>query len=465
MKLNDTIAAIATPRGMGGIAIIRLSGENSPEIAAKLAKPKSDKDVTKLESHKLTLCNIHSFDSPSLIIDEALVSVMRAPKSYTGENVVEINCHGGFLVADKILTGLLKCGARLAEPGEFTRRAFINGKTDLSGAEAVMDLMNSSTESGLHNAAVTLNGALADKINSLRTSVMELAAHVSAAADYPEEVDPPSAEELEDGFSALQNEISALLGSFETGRIMRDGVRTAIVGRPNVGKSSILNALLRWERAIVTDIPGTTRDTIEELVTVGGIALRLSDTAGIHSTEDTVEGIGIERSRENLREADLCLFVIDSSEALTDDDTKIASILTDKKTILIINKTDKEPQFSPEEAKEFLHLSPEAVILTSAPKEQNPVGIDTLEDMISELFTIGKVKSDGVYLANERQRDSLLRAGASLECAQNGLKTGMPYDLLFIDLEDTLTALGEVTGETVSEEIIDRVFEKFCVGK
>lgn len=465
MKLNDTIAAIATPRGMGGIAIIRLSGENAPEIASKLAKPKGSKDVTKLDSHKLALCNIHSCDNPALIIDEALVSVMRAPKSYTGENVVEINCHGGFLAADKILTGLLKCGARLAEPGEFTRRAFINGKTDLSGAEAVMDLMNSSTETGLHNAAVTLNGALADKINALRASVMELAAHVSAAADYPEEVDPPSADELEDGFSALQNELSALLDSFETGRIMRDGVRTAIVGRPNVGKSSILNALLRWERAIVTDIPGTTRDTIEELVTVGGIALRLSDTAGIHSTEDTVESIGIERSRENLREADLCLFVIDSSEALTDDDIKISNILTDKKTILIINKADKEPQFSPEEAKDFLHLSPEAVIMTSAPKEQNPVGIDKLEDMISKLFTIGKVKSDGVYLANERQRDSLLRAGASLECAQNGLRAGMPYDLLYIDLEDALTALGEVTGETVSEEIIDRVFDKFCVGK
>lgn len=465
MKLNDTIAAIATPRGMGGIAIIRLSGESAPEIAASLALPYSGKQVTELESHKLTLCNIRSFDNPDLVIDEALVSVMRAPKSYTGENVVEINCHGGFLAADKILTGLLKSGARLAEPGEFTRRAFINGKTDLSGAEAVMDLMNSSSESGLHNAAITLGGALAEKINNLRSSVMELAAHVSAAADYPDEVDPPSPDELQSGFSSLQNELSSLLGSFDKGRIMRDGARTAIVGRPNVGKSSILNALLRWERAIVTDIPGTTRDTIEELVTVGGIALRLSDTAGIHATSDEVEKIGIERSRENLLEADLCLFVLDSSEKITDDDIKIAEALHGKKTILIINKTDKQPRFSPQEAKEILHLSPEAVILTSAPKGCDPDGIDLLESAISDIFTLGRLKPDEVYLANERQRDSLLRAKASLKCAADGLMSGMPYDLLFIDLEDTLTALGEVTGETVSEEIIDKVFEKFCVGK
>ncbi len=465
MKLNDTIAAIATPRGLGGIAIIRLSGEMAPEIAASLARPKCGKSVTDLESHKLTLCSIVSFDNPRLVIDEALVSVMRAPKSYTGENVVEINCHGGFLAADKILTGLLKSGARLAEAGEFTRRAFINGKTDLSGAEAVMDLMNSSTESGLHNAAVTLGGALAEKINHLRSSVMELAAHVSAAADYPEEVDPPSEEELDGGFSLLQNEISALLESFDKGRIMRDGVRTAIVGRPNVGKSSILNALLRWERAIVTDIPGTTRDTIEELVTVGGIALRLTDTAGIHSTSDEVEKIGIERSRENLSDADLCLFVLDSSEEITDDDIKIAEALLSKKTILIINKTDKEAKFSPDEASESLGLYPEAVILTSAPKGCDPMGIDALEAAISGIFTLGKVKPDEVYLANERQRDSLLRAQASLKCATDGLKSGMPYDLLFIDLEDTISALGEVTGETVSEEIIDKVFENFCVGK
>ncbi len=465
MKLNDTIAAIATPRGVGGIAIIRLSGEMAPEIAASIVHPYGNNSVTNLESHKLTLCRISSYDRPDLILDEALVSVMRAPKSYTGENVVEINCHGGFLAADKILTSILKSGARLAEAGEFTRRAFINGKTDLSGAEAVMDLMNSNSESGLHNAAITLNGALADKINALRASVMELAAHISASADYPEEVDPPSIEELDEDFSSLQKELSILLEGFDTGRIMRDGVRTTIVGKPNVGKSSILNSLLRWERAIVTDVPGTTRDTIEEVVTVGGIALRLSDTAGIRDASDEVEKIGIERSVQSIQDADLCLFVLDCSKDLSDDDIEIAKALEGKKTILVVNKTDKAARYTPETATKILKISPEAVVLTSAPKGKSPIGIDALEIAISEIFTLGKVKADEVYLANERQRDSLLRATASLKHALDGLLAGMPYDLLFIDLEDTLTALGEVTGETVSEEIINRVFEKFCVGK
>lgn len=465
MKLNDTIAAIATPRGSGGIAIIRLSGENAAEIAARVAHPYNSKSVTELESHKLTLCRITTPSAPDCIIDEALVALMRAPKSYTGENVVEINCHGGFLAADKILTSLLESGARLAEAGEFTRRAFINGKTDLSGAEAVMDLMNSSSEQGLHNAAMTLTGALADKINHLRSEVMLLAANVSAVADYPDEVDPLSNEELEERLSFIKEQISALLGGFDTGRILRDGVRTAIVGKPNVGKSSILNALLRFERAIVTDVPGTTRDTIEELAEVGGVALRLIDTAGIRTASDEVEKIGIERSKENIRTADLCLFVIDSSAPITDEDMQIAEALKDKRTILIINKTDKKSVISDIQPTEVFGISPEAVIYTSAPKGEDACGINSIEEAISDMFTLGKISADEVYLANERQRDALLRAQASIKNATNCLADSMPFDLLFIDLEDALSALGEVTGETVQEEIIDKVFENFCVGK
>ncbi len=462
MKLNDTIAAIATPRGAGGIAIIRLSGEKAEEIAAKMAVPYGGRELSDLDSHKLTLCKIYTHDKKTLM-DEALVAVMRAPKSYTGESVVEINCHGGFLAADKILSGLLSCGARLAEAGEFTRRAFINGKTDLSGAEAVMDLMNSATEAGLHNAAMSLTGELSKKINTLREKTLLIAANVSAAADYPDEVDTPESDDLENQLTELRRETSTLLSGFDKGRIMRDGVRCAIVGRPNVGKSSILNALLRFERAIVTDIPGTTRDTIEELVSVGGIALRLCDTAGIRDASDEVERIGIEKSMQNIAAADLCLFVVDASEQLTDEDKSIAEAVKGKRTILIMNKTDKEAAF--DDAAEQLGISPDAQVLTSAPKGKDAAGIEALETAISDMFAIGSVKTDEVYIANERQRDSLIKAEEALSHAIDGLKMGMPYDLLYIDLEDALTAFGEITGKTVSEEIINSVFENFCVGK
>ena len=465
MILNDTIAAIATPRGSGGIAIIRLSGENAETIAAEMVHPYGGKKVSELESHKLTLSRVCPKGREDFIIDEALVAVMRAPRSYTGENVVEINCHGGFLAADKNLRGLLMCGARLAEAGEFTRRAFINGKTDLSGAEAVMDLMNSSTDAGLHNAAMSMTGALAKKINALREVVLGLAAHVSAAADYPDEVDPIPEDELGEKLSELRSKVKSLLGGFDTGRIMRDGVRCAIVGKPNVGKSSILNALLRFERAIVTDIPGTTRDTIEELINVGGIALRISDTAGIRTASDEVEKIGIERSVENIKSADLCLFVIDSSEELSDEDMSIAGAIGDKKTILVLNKCDKTAKASADAVLEKLGINPDEIIETSAPKGEAAEGIDSLEKVISDMFARGAVRTDEVYIANERQRDSLIKAESAIGRAYDGLMMGMPYDMLFIDLEDALTALGEITGLTVSEEIIDSVFERFCVGK
>lgn len=462
MKLNDTIAAIATPRGAGGVAIIRISGQFAAELAAMIVKPNNGKSVKELESRRLTLCKIVS--DTGFLIDEALVAIMRAPMSYTGEDVVEINCHGGFIVADKILDSLLKCGARLAEPGEFTRRAFINGKTDLSGAEAVMDIMNSKTESGLHNAALSLTGEIRKRIEPLREGVMELAAHISAAADYPDEVDLPTPFEMQSKLEELILKTESLIGGFETGRMLRDGVRTAIVGKPNVGKSSVLNALLRCERAIVTDIPGTTRDTIEELVSIGGIALRLADTAGIRAAADEVEKIGIERSVENINMADLCLFVIDSSLELTEEDMRVAKALEGKRTVIILNKTDKKTVVTKEAVKK-LFAEPEAVIKTAAPKGEMAVGIEELEKAISDIFVSGKVNQDDVYIANERQKDCLLKARAALKNATCGISASMPMDLVFVDLEDALSSLGEVTGETVQEEIVDKVFENFCVGK
>lgn len=465
MKLNDTIAAIATPRGSGGIAIIRVSGPDTEAAVAKLAVPYGNKKITELESHKLTLCRIYDGSEASYLIDEALVCVMRAPKSYTGETVAEINCHGGYLAADRILRALLNCGVRLAEAGEFTRRAFVNGKTSLCEAEAVVDLMNATSDSGLHNAAVSLTGKLGEKIDGLREKVLALASHISAAADYPDEVDPPERDELAESFSSIRSDARELIDSFDTGRIMRDGVRTAIVGRPNVGKSSVLNALLRFERAIVTDIPGTTRDTIEELINIGGIALRLTDTAGIHNASDEVERIGIEKSKENIKNSDLCLFVVDSSTEITEDDSKIADALRDKRTILIINKTDKALSCDADAVCKTLNLTPDAVVKTSVPKSAEAVGISSLEDAISEMFIHGKLDPNEVYLSNERQRDSLLKADDAVAHAEQGLTLNMPYDLLFIDLEDALSALGEITGETVQQEIVDNVFARFCVGK
>ncbi len=464
MKLNDTIAAIATPRGLGGIAIVRISGKCAEEISAKIVEPYGAKQVCDLESHKLTLCRVFKKDR-DFLIDEALVAVMRAPKSYTGETVVEINCHGGYLAADKILTELLKCGARLAEAGEFTRRAFINGKTDLNGAEAVMDLMNAHSESGLHNAAMSLTGKLSEKIFSVREKAMEIAAHISAVADYPDEVDPPENGELLTSLDDIKKEIDNLLKGFDTGRIMRDGAATAIVGKPNVGKSSILNALLRFERAIVTDIPGTTRDTIEEYINVGGIALKLMDTAGIRKASDEVEKIGIKRSKESVDSADLCLFVVDSAAELSEEDKEVADALDGKKTILIMNKTDKQEKITENQVRETLKINPDAVIRTAAPKGETAVGIDALESLIADMFANGKISMSDVYISNERQRDCLLKAYDAVKRAEISLKTGAPFDLLFIDLEDVISALGEVTGETVQEEIIDKVFASFCVGK
>lgn len=466
MKIFDTIAAIATPIGSGGIAIIRVSGEDSEKIAEKIIKPKNGKPITSLESHKLTLSSVHRPSDESFVIDEALVSVMRAPNSFTGETVVEINCHGGYLAASAILNMLLGCGARMAEAGEFTRRAFMNGKTDMLGAEATMDIIDAKSDLGLSNAAKSLGGALSQKINALRGAVMDITANISATADYPDEVDPLSGDELAEKLKPVLEDINSLINGFETGKILRDGITTVIVGKPNVGKSSLLNALTRTDRAIVTDIPGTTRDTIEEYISLKGASLRLLDTAGIRANAaDEVEQIGIERALDNIEIADLCLFVLDSSGNLDERDENIAEKLRGKNTIFILNKTDKASAITSKDICEKFKVNTDDIVETSAPLGGSVTGIDCLENRIAEKFAIGELKSGDVFISNTRQRDSLVKAKKSVELALSGSENGMPFDLLYVDLEDALSALGEVVGTTVQEEIIDAVFSRFCVGK
>ncbi len=465
MKLYDTIAALATPIGTGGIAIIRLSGRMAQDIADKIISLKGGKSVTELESHKLTLCNIHKSDNKKAVIDQALVAVMRAPRSYTGEDVVEINCHGGYFAAGKILTELLVSGARMAEGGEFTRRAFLNGKTDLTAAEATADIIDSHSSLGMENAALSLNGALAKKINQLREKIIEITSHISAVADYPEEVEPPKKTDIIETLKNIYKETQTLLGTFDTGKILKDGITTVISGKPNVGKSSLLNALSGYERAIVTDIPGTTRDVIEEYISLGGISLRLLDTAGIRNAEDEVEKIGIDRAIAQIDDADLCLLVIDSTRKIEAQDIELAEKMKKKKFIILLNKTDNNIVSDIETAEKLLGVPREKIISTALPKQGNVVGIDKLEKAITDMFIDGQINTGQVYLSNTRQRDSLIKASESLSRGIECLEADMPYDLLYVDLEDTLSALGEVIGLTVQEEIIEQVFSRFCVGK
>ncbi len=466
MKIFDTIAAIATPLGSGGIAIIRISGENSQEISQQIIKTKSGRTLKELESHKLTLSDIHKPDDSDSVIDEALISIMRAPNSFTGETVVEINCHGGYFAAASILNMLLDCGARMAEPGEFTRRAFMNGKTDMLGAEATMDLIDAKSGLGLSNAAKSLNGTLSHKINALRDSIMEITANISAFADYPDEIEPLTEQEISEKLTSVKTELDSLIDGFETGKILRDGITTVIVGKPNVGKSSLLNALSRTERAIVTDIPGTTRDTIEEYINLKGASLRLLDTAGIRSeAADEAEQIGIERTMQNIELADLCLFVIDSNIPTDDRDEKIAEKLKGKNTIVILNKSDKTTKVTRSNIIEKFGFCEDDIIETSTPINSEPTGIDLLEKTIADKFALGTLSSDNVFISNTRQRDSLIKSKKSVCLALESAKNGMPFDILYVDLEDALSALGEVIGTTVQEEIIDMVFSRFCVGK
>ncbi|MGM8215782.1 tRNA uridine-5-carboxymethylaminomethyl(34) synthesis GTPase MnmE [Bacillaceae bacterium W0354] len=456
---TDTIAAISTPIGEGAIAIVRLSGDEALMIANKVFQ---GKDLFDVPSH--TIHYGHIVDPVNNEkIEEVMVSVLKAPKTFTREDVIEINCHGGMVSVNRVLHLVLREGARLAEPGEFTKRAFLNGRIDLSQAEAVMDLIRAKTDRAMSVALKQMDGRLSQLIRKLRQELIETVAHVEVNIDYPEydDVEEMTHEMLVERAHYVKSEIRKILQTAKQGKILREGIATAIIGRPNVGKSSLLNVLAQENKAIVTDIPGTTRDVIEEYVNVRGVPLRLIDTAGIRETEDIVEKIGVERSRQALKEADLILLVLNGSEPFTKEDAALFEAARDLDVIVIVNKTDLQQHIDMEAVKNAAKDAP--IIATSLVEEK---GIDQLEEAIANTFFEGEIDAgDLSYVSNVRHIQLLEQAEAALNEAINGIEIGMPLDLVQIDVTRTWELLGEIIGDNVHDSLIDQLFSQFCLGK
>ncbi len=460
MLYEETIAAISTPPGEGGIGIVRISGPKASKIAEKIFIAKKV-DWKEVESHRLIYG--HIVDRFGNVLDEVLLSYMKGPYSYTKEDVVEINCHGGIVPLRKVLETVLKEGARLAVPGEFTKRAFLNGRLDLAQAESVIDLIRSKTEAGLQLALSQLKGNLSKKINELQDNLLSLLAKVEANIDFPEEdVEEATEREIISKSEELLKEINILIKGAETGKIYREGISTIIIGRPNVGKSSILNALLRENRAIVTEIPGTTRDIIEEFINIRGVPLKIIDTAGLRETDDVVEKIGVEKTREMIKRADLVLLVLDAAGGLEEEDYHVINLIDGKRAIFIVNKTDVEQKRIKEtEVKSLAYGKP--VLWISALKEE---GLDELEEKIVDMVLGGQVSaSDDVLVANIRHEQSLERAAQHLSEVIQGIEQKVPVDVVAIDIRAAWEALGEINGSTVTEDLLDRIFADFCIGK
>ena len=459
MFIDDTIAAIATAPGEGGIGIIRISGEKSLQVAQSIFKSKSGKMIKDYNARTLIYGTVVDNEK---VIDEVLVAYMKGPNSYTAEDVIEINCHGGFISVKKILELILTKDVRLAEAGEFTKRAFLNGRIDLSQAEAIIDVIKSKTDMAHEVAQSQLEGSLAKKIKDLRMNVTEVLAHLEVSIDFAEEdVEEITYQTLEEKALELRNEIKKLYDTAESGKILRDGLKTVIVGKPNVGKSSLLNSILGENRAIVTDIAGTTRDVIEEFVNIKGIPLKIVDTAGIRETEDVVEKIGVEKSRESFSTADLVIMVLDASRKLSEEDMEILESLKNKKTIVLLNKMDLEPQIELEKIEEFVNS--EDIIKISALKHQ---GIEELQDKIEAMVYHGSVKnSSNLMITNSRHKDALFKAYESINDAISAIEQRMPYDFIEVDFKNIWDYLGYINGDTVREDLLDTIFANFCIGK
>lgn len=448
-----TIAAISTPVGHGGIGIVRVSGADALDIINKVFVPKTKGQI---KPYSLKFGNI--VDETGKVLDQVLISFFKAPKTYTGEDICEVNCHGGLIVTKQILDLLLRNGATLAEPGEFTKRAFLNGKIDLTQAEAVIDLINSKSSKENSVSLKQLEGFLGEKINDIKKDIIDLLVDIEANIDYPEyDIEDVRREKIIEVLNNSIIKIEKLEKTFESGKILREGVNTAIIGKPNVGKSSLLNALLRENRAIVTEIAGTTRDTIEEYVTIKGIPLKLIDTAGIRDTDDVVEHIGIEKSKKAILDAELVLLLLDATSEITDEDKDLIEMIQDKNHIILINKIDAGNKVSRS------ILNDDNIIEISV---KNGNGLAELEDKIEELFNMNGLESDeNVMITNSRHQALIINAKNGIKNALNSVNMGIPLDMISIDIQEAIQKLGEITGETVSEEVISGIFAKFCLGK
>lgn len=453
----DTISAISTPRGEGGIGIVRMSGDEAILILGKIFRPISGKKVEDLKNFSINYGHIYDGDT---LVDEVMVSIMKGPKTYTKEDIVEINCHGGYLITEKTLELVLKKGARIAEQGEFTRRAFLNGRLDLTQAEAVMDLIHGKTDTSISLSLNQLRGDLKDQIANLKLLLLNVAAHINVVLDYPEEgIDDPLPDNLVDDLKEVLETSNNLIKSYDKGKMIKEGVKTAIVGKPNVGKSSLLNSVLREERAIVTHIAGTTRDIIEEVINLKGIPLVLVDTAGIRQTEDLVENIGVERSKEMIDKADLILFVVDGSIELSEEDIKIHDQINADKVIGIMNKMDMDKKIDTSK------LNKVGKWIEISAKEN--LGIDNMEDEIYKFIVSGQVEdsSEKLIITNVRHKSALEKTNDAVKNIFETIDMGLPMDLIAVDLKEATDALGEVTGEISTEDLLDHVFSNFCVGK
>lgn len=458
---NDTIAAISTALANSGIGIVRLSGDQAVSVVDRIYHSKDNKKrLSDQPSHTIHYGFIQDGDE---VIDEVLVTVMRAPKSYTAEDVVEINCHGGIYAVRRVLDTVLKYGARPAEPGEFTKRAFLNGRIDLSQAEAVIDVISAKNEFALKSSLSQLKGSVHKKIVRQREQILGQLAFIEAALDDPEHISLDGyAKTLEQEVIQLLGQLQELIDSADNGRIIREGIQTVILGKPNAGKSSLLNALLKEERAIVTEVAGTTRDTLEETLSLNGIILNLVDTAGIRDTDDIVEKIGVEKAREKAEQADLVIYVVDASTEIDDNDREIMKVLSEKKTIVLLNKSDL-PQVTTVGMMEE-RIGKAIPVLTVSAKEQT--GLELLEKQIREMFYKGKISfNDEIYITNARQKAALLRAKESLERVLSSIENELPEDFYSIDLTDAYASLGEIIGEAVGEDLIHEIFSRFCMGK
>ena len=457
----STIVAISTAPGVGGIGIIRISGKNTFDVIKKIFLQKKNTQIQKIKTHTIKYGHIINPKNNELI-DEVLVSYFRAPKSYTTENMCEINCHGGSVTIQKILKVCLENGANMAEPGEFTKRAFLNGRIDLSQAEAIIDVINAKTEKESKASINQLEGFLSKKIQEIKTDILSVLVDIEASIDYPEyDIEEVLNENVIEALDRAKEKLLKLEKSFETGKIIKEGIKTAIIGRPNAGKSSLLNAILKEERAIVTEFEGTTRDTIEEFITIEGIPLKIIDTAGIRDAKDEVEKIGIKKSIEIANDAELVIAIFDSSKELNEEDIKILELIKNKNTIIVLNKMDLKPQIT--KGNEKILETNKTVIEISA---LNKTGIEELYNEISNMFGLNKIEVDNSeIITNIRHKNLVNQAIQNLDKSMQAINNNMPIDIISIDMQDILNSLGEITGESVSENIINEIFAKFCLGK